>query len=532
MLLTSGAAQALAPHALPEGWYIRHGHVAISRDDRGMRIVQAGDRAIVDWRTFDIGAHASVHVLQHSTEAVLLNRVTGRTASDIAGALRGNGHVYLINPNGIHISPGGSIETAAFVASTLDIDDRHFMNGTLHFQTAPHSATGTIVHDGRIDLYPGGFAALLGYRIEQRGLICAPLGQVALGAGTSAVLVPRGVAFLAMAPVSGIRPPREGAAIDLRGAIEAAGGQVHIEAPMTLPESRMPEEAMALGGAIRTPQWRERNGLIRISGNGGVVRLSGVLDASSNDVDADVQLGGVVAVHGQRVVLQRMGIDVSGTAGGGKVILSTGTMTRPDGVRPAAAGQDWPILVEGAASINANATRYGKGGDIRVMSDGPVVILGSIQTRDAVQVTLPTPPDVMDRTASPSVAPMRSFRLSGGLPLINRPPIHPMAQPAERSPTQLFAQQPATASAVPATVVLAMPPAMPSDTATAISYTFPSGIPPSIPSALPLAAAAADALLESPPATAVLGLMRNDLTPPWPPLQWPHSADTPPELGR
>jgi filamentous hemagglutinin family protein len=48
-----------------------------------------------------IGSGATVNVRQPNASAVLLNRVTGESMSSIDGALNANGHVYLINPNGI-----------------------------------------------------------------------------------------------------------------------------------------------------------------------------------------------------------------------------------------------------------------------------------------------------------------------------------------------------------------------------------------------------------------------------------------------
>ncbi|MGI4861822.1 MAG: filamentous hemagglutinin N-terminal domain-containing protein, partial [Janthinobacterium lividum] len=131
--------------------------------------MQTQDPAVIDWRVFDIGPLVSVRVIQPSATAILLNRVTGAAMSELAGDLVASGRVYLINPNGIHIAPSGSVEAGAFVASTLDIANRDVAAGVLRFGSATRAATGTITHAGRIVIDPGGFAALLGERIEQRG---------------------------------------------------------------------------------------------------------------------------------------------------------------------------------------------------------------------------------------------------------------------------------------------------------------------------------------------------------------------------
>ncbi|WP_163535914.1 two-partner secretion domain-containing protein, partial [Klebsiella pneumoniae] len=66
---------------------------------------------------------------QPGAGAATLNRVTGSTGSTIAGQIQANGQVYLINPNGILITPTGSVDTAGFTASTLDTTDGDFMAG-------------------------------------------------------------------------------------------------------------------------------------------------------------------------------------------------------------------------------------------------------------------------------------------------------------------------------------------------------------------------------------------------------------------
>lgn len=452
-LLASVPARAVTPHALPEGADVRHGRVAILRDDREMRIAQASDHAIIDWRAFDIGPEMTVHVLQPSTETALLNRVTGRTTSEIAGNLHASGHVYLVNPNGIRVLPSGMIGAASFVASTLDIDDRDFLRGALRFGPDARGAMGTIVHDGQIDVDPGGFAALLGYRIEQQGLIHAPLSQVALGAGTRAVLQPGHDDFLTVTQAAGIRPAgADGsapAAIVMDGIVETAGGQAHLEAPITFRPQTTPATAISIGGDIHAGQTGGRSGMIRVSGNGGLVRLSGLLDATSHQPDATRLRGGTVTVQGQRIVIERAGVDVSGAAGGGRVVLAAGSVVQPPGASPAGDdGGEASIVVGNAASISANATRRGSGGDIQVMSDGPVLLAGRIQAHGAVARFLPpAASDGTDRAALPDFQPGISLRAGGVTSSLALPPVHPAARPV----TQWFAHEPAASAAIPAT---------------------------------------------------------------------------------
>src|SRR6185503_16886253 len=94
--------------AAPEGGAVRAGDARISGGGALTRIDQASQRAVIDWRSFGIGAAEKVQFAQPSATAATLNRVTGEQASVILGRLDANGHVFLINPNGILF--GGSAQ--------------------------------------------------------------------------------------------------------------------------------------------------------------------------------------------------------------------------------------------------------------------------------------------------------------------------------------------------------------------------------------------------------------------------------------
>src|SRR4029077_5174078 len=95
---------------------------------------QNSNRAIVNWNSFSVGQPNSVTFAQPGSSAAILNRVTGATPSTIAGQVQGNGQVYLVNPNGIAITPSGSVQVGGgFVASTLGIANSDFMAGNLAF---------------------------------------------------------------------------------------------------------------------------------------------------------------------------------------------------------------------------------------------------------------------------------------------------------------------------------------------------------------------------------------------------------------
>src|SRR5262249_56007829 len=87
----------------------------------------------------------------------------------------------LVNPNGIAITKSGVINTGSFVASTLGIKNEDFLAGKYNFQG--NGASAPVTNNGRINVSNGGFAALLGGRVSNRGVINAKLGKVMLGSG-------------------------------------------------------------------------------------------------------------------------------------------------------------------------------------------------------------------------------------------------------------------------------------------------------------------------------------------------------------
>src|SRR3546814_3894145 len=95
-------------------------------------------------------------------------------------------------PNGIQITATGTVRAAGFVASTLDIGDDDFMRGDI--VVSGHG--GRVANAGTIAIVRGGYAALIGGQVDNSGFIHAPLGRVALGAGTRATLDLAGEGFL------------------------------------------------------------------------------------------------------------------------------------------------------------------------------------------------------------------------------------------------------------------------------------------------------------------------------------------------
>lgn len=192
---------------LPTAPTVTSGAVKFSSPNtNSLSIQQSTPSAIVNWQSFSVGPGGQVSIQQPGATAVMLDRVTGSTPSTIAGQINANGQVYLVNPNGIVITPSGTVNSSGFIASTLGITDQDFLAGRNQFNGSGNSAS--VSNQGAITIGSGGYAALIGGQVSNSGVITVPMGRVGLGAGEQATLDLSGDGFLQVAMPS--RPARRG----------------------------------------------------------------------------------------------------------------------------------------------------------------------------------------------------------------------------------------------------------------------------------------------------------------------------------
>src|SRR6185503_10373487 len=187
LLLTATALMPLAltsAMAGPDGGVVVGGAAAINNPGTAnVTVNQHTDKAIINWRMFDIGAGERATFVQPNANAIALNRVTGGLGpTQILGALDANGRVFVVNRDGIIFGPGAVITTAGFLATTSDIRNEDFMAGRFNFNI-PGRPDASIVNMGTITATNGGFAALVAPGVRNSGTITANLGSVVLGAG-------------------------------------------------------------------------------------------------------------------------------------------------------------------------------------------------------------------------------------------------------------------------------------------------------------------------------------------------------------
>jgi filamentous hemagglutinin family protein len=276
--------------ANPKGPQVTNGQITITQTPGVTTISQATAKGIIHWQDFSIGAGELTQFVHPNVSAATLNRVVGGIPTTIQGTLQANGQVYLVNPNGIVVGPSGRINTAAFVASTLDVSDQQFLaGGDMRF--TGNSLQG-VTNFGSITA-TNGDVVLLGHYVQNAGAINAPNGVAALAAGDDILLQPAGderVVVNSGIPTGGTGVQNSGSIKAAQAELKAAGGNVY---------------ALAVNntGVIKATGIATKNGRVILSANGGMVQNSGQisaqnLDGSGGSVRLDSGKGGTTVNNG------------------------------------------------------------------------------------------------------------------------------------------------------------------------------------------------------------------------------------------
>ena len=112
------------------------GGVTGSTAGNATTINQTGQAGIINWTTFDMSSSETARFNQPNVHAVTLNRVTAdMDGTQIAGRIDANGGVWVVDPNGVFIQQGASVNVgAAFVAAAMSISDADFLAGRMSFR--------------------------------------------------------------------------------------------------------------------------------------------------------------------------------------------------------------------------------------------------------------------------------------------------------------------------------------------------------------------------------------------------------------
>ncbi|RQO63792.1 filamentous hemagglutinin [Variovorax sp. KBW07] len=168
-------------------------------------IRQTGDKAILNWETFNVGKATTVEFQQQKDWAVL-NRVNDPQArpSRIQGQIKADGTVLVVNRNGVVFGGTSQVDTRNLVVAAANMSDAQFQkNGIYSAQAGGQPAPAFTEALGKVEMQPGariatrqpasvtqggGYVLLLGTEVHNAGEVATPRGQALLAAGDGFII--------------------------------------------------------------------------------------------------------------------------------------------------------------------------------------------------------------------------------------------------------------------------------------------------------------------------------------------------------
>lgn len=367
----------LAPLAFanPQDGQVSAGSATIANSTNRVDVHQSTERAVIDWRSFNIDKGETTQFHQPSASSLTVNRINDANPSRILGNLTANGNVVLINRSGISFGKDAVVDVGSLVATTSDMTNADAIAGHLNFQSQGNP-NATISNEGTITAREAGLVGLVAPKVENSGVINARLGKVHLASGDRLTVDLYGDGALSVAASDDL----QNQLVSNSGTINAAGGTVQLTAAQG---AQVVNSLVNVEGEINAPTANEQNGKIIISGNDETaVSLTGTLDVSG-------ATGGQVAVAGKNI-LQQGKILANGTNGkGGEVSLSfKKSYLDSESSKVEVKGQGGnggTIAVKGKSGSRAFVSGHyeassstGKGGTVRMTAaDGDLKLFGA-----------------------------------------------------------------------------------------------------------------------------------------------------------
>lgn len=332
LVMSALSLGASSVDAMPEGGVVRSGSGSVTQNGKEMTIRQDSGRLAMDWTGFSVGKDETVRFQQPGKDALALNRVTGNQQSVIDGSLLSNGHVLLVNPNGVVIGKNASIDVGGLVASTAQVKDnfmKEFGNSTGTFSLGGVS-DAKIINEGTIKA-EGGLVALHAAKVENSGTISNTGGSAVLAAADTLTLTPDADGKLNFT-VDG--KAAEASALN-KGAITADGGTIVMTADSA---SDVMSTVVNNSGTLqaRTLRKNEKGQILLEGGDKGQVEVSGTLDASGTE---EGQSAGNIKVIGEKTIVHDgTNLLARGNVDGGKIETSGDVLNLGDNLNIDASG--------------------------------------------------------------------------------------------------------------------------------------------------------------------------------------------------
>ena len=371
-----------APTSRPQGGAVVAGHATIGQTTAQTTVAQSSQRAAIDWTTYNIGAAHTVVYEQPNASSLTVNRVTAPDPSQIAGRIRANGQIVIVNRSGVVFMNGSQVNAQSLVVSSADISNRNVMAGRMVFDQ-PGKPGATISNAGTITVKETGLAALVAPHVANSGTITARMGHVVLAGAEAHTVDLYGDGLMSVDVTRQVRRGSNGstALVTNSGTIAADGGTIVLTAQAA---DGIVTNLVTNTGRLRANTVGDHSGTIVVSAVGGSISVEGPVQAQGR---APGSVGGTVVLAATDTVAIGAGarISTSGQAGGGTVAIGT------TAARARAQGGGVPVgsarvaTVAAGARISADAKVSGNGGSVAILSTDSTAMAGAISARGGRQ---------------------------------------------------------------------------------------------------------------------------------------------------
>lgn len=368
------ALSAGGAFANPEDPIVRAGDATFEVTGKKLDIHQSTQKAVIDWRSFNIAPDEHTEFHQPSSGSLTVNRVKSSDPSQIDGMLSANGRIVIINPNGVYFGQDARVDVGGLIATTADMRDEDIESNHINFNISGNPDAAIINH-GSITVRDAGLIGLVAPHVENHGMIQANLGHATLASGDTMTLDLAGDGFISVAVDEDvIRSSQQN--VENSGVIQADGGQII----MTAAAARNSVDNLIVNkGTLQANSVGMKNGKIVLGGAGSnktaktgtaTTLNEGIIQASGNDAG---EKGGHVEIVGDHVGLMTGSqVDASGVSGGGTVLV--GGDYQGNGATQAALR----TYVDESAFIHVGGLQAGDGGRAIVWADETTRYYGSI----------------------------------------------------------------------------------------------------------------------------------------------------------
>ncbi len=370
-------------YALPTDGVVAGGQASISAAGKELNVNQATDRAVIDWKGFDIAADERATFNQPSVNSVTLNRVVGgQSASQILGRLQANGNLMIVNSNGVIFGKDAQVNVGGLIATSSDIDNTRFMNGDFAFDKTGNPDS-EISNAGSIEVREGGLVGLVAPNVTNTGHIRAKLGKVQLSSGDTFAVDLYGDGLIKVEASDSLKKQL----VKNSGKISADGGEVLMS---TAAAKNAVNGVINMDGIIEAKAVGSKNGKVTLYAEGSnavkgnVAANKGIKTGKSTaivsgKIDVTGDTGGVVNVFADQVgIFDGAMINASGRFGGGNIYVGGNYLGQ--GERPAAIR----TIVQRNTVLSASAAEIGNGGKVIVWADNSTDFYGNIQAKGGV----------------------------------------------------------------------------------------------------------------------------------------------------